>query len=108
MKDCQTKLLAELPDANVVKCKQSGLVRWYYKNVMVSFKEEDFMVFTKSFSQIDFDKKGWVTEEGNRFVIINTCHRDIQFVFKEHEHRKIISLFEKARTELEILNILKN
>lgn len=75
---------------------------------MLSFQEEDFKVFSKSFEGIDFNQKGWETPDGKRFVIINTCHEQIKFVFKEYEHEKLCLLFDKARTELEIRSILKS
>ncbi|WP_009036043.1 DUF6686 family protein [Indibacter alkaliphilus] len=105
-KSCTSVLLAEMPGSNVVKCLQSGMVRWYFNNLMVTFLEVDFHTFSKSFQNIDFDVKSWQTEEGNRFVVINTCHQSIQFVIKECEHHRLSELFEKARTELEILQIL--
>ena len=108
MEKCQSILLGEISNSNVAKCLHSGLIRWYYNNLMVTFQEEDFKVFSKSFEKIDFNRKGWETPDGKRFVIINTCHQDIQFVFKEYEHKKLCLLFDKARTELEILQILKN
>ncbi|MBW3469582.1 DUF6686 family protein [Arthrospiribacter ruber] len=106
MKNCESVLLAEMPNSNVVKCLESGCVRWYFNNLMVTFLEEDFLVFSKSFQTIDFNIKSWQTEEGGRFIVINTCHQSIQFVIKEYEHRQLSELFEKARTELEILQIL--
>ncbi|MEX2567126.1 MAG: DUF6686 family protein [Cyclobacteriaceae bacterium] len=108
MGNCQSILLAEIPDSNVTKCLQSGIIRWYFNNLMVAFQEKDFITFSKSFARIDFEQNGWNTGEGGRFVVINTPHQDIQFVFKEYEHQKLCLLFDKSRAELEILHIKNN
>jgi hypothetical protein len=108
MGTCQSILLAEMPNSNIVKCLRSGLVRWYFNNLMVAFQEKDFLVFSKSFGKIDFDHEGLGAGQTKRFVVINTPHQDINFVFKEYEHEKLCGLFEKARAELEILHIMKN
>lgn len=108
MKNCQSILLAEMPNSNIAKCLRSGSLRWYFNNLMVAFKEKDFMAFSRSFEKIDFDREGWGAAEGGRFVVISTPHRDIQFVFKEHEHKKLCGLFQKAITQLQILHIMEN
>lgn len=106
MQPCEIDLLAELPDTNLVRCKRSGKIRWYFKNFLVAFEEDDFERFHRSFANIDFDTCSWGTAGGNRFVIINTCHRDIQLVIKEYEHKILADLFDRAQTELAILHLL--
>ncbi|MCH6199897.1 hypothetical protein MMU07_09910 [Aquiflexum sp. LQ15W] len=106
MNKCKTDLLAEIRDSNLVRCRNSGKITWYFKNILVSFDLSDFRKFTSSFSKIDFMETSWTTGEGKRFVIINTCHPDIKIVIKEYEFGMLLELFEKASHELEILQIL--
>lgn len=108
MECTDTKLLAEIPGSNVVKCVKSGLIRWYYRNIMVSFDEVDFKGFVKSLAAIDFEKRGLSTSLGQKFIVINTCHTAIQFVFQESEHRQIMALLDRALVELEIFYLLKS
>lgn len=106
MENCKTDLLAEIRDSNIIRCRHSGKITWYFKNILVSFDQKDFRKFTSSFAKINYSKTGWATAEGNRFVIINTCHTDIKLVIKEYEFGFLTELFELASHELEILQIL--
>ena len=92
---CTPEVLVDADGVNISICK--GCQR---------IEKKDFKTFVRSFSLIEFEKCCVMFPGGERQLIINSMHRDIQFNFKQSEFKKIANHLNQALALLSAKEIL--
>ncbi|WP_157638250.1 DUF6686 family protein [Flexithrix dorotheae] len=106
MNNCNPRILVEEKYLTVLQCKSCKRVGLSFHNILIGFSPRGFNTFSKSVIALDFDKV--CIREGSLtpFVILNSCHEDIQFNFSREEFLQLKSGLAKAQLLLEAVNIL--
>ncbi|MBX2843836.1 MAG: hypothetical protein KTR26_18840 [Flammeovirgaceae bacterium] len=106
MKNCNPRILVEEKHLHVLQCKTCKRIGLSFHNILISFSPNGFYTFSKSVIALDFDKV--CIRQGNHtpFVILNSCHEDIQFNFSKEEFFQLKSGLAKAQLLLDAVSIL--
>lgn len=101
MKKCNPKVIVEGGYYNIAQCHCCKRLGLYYKNLLVSFEFDDFIAFIDSFCAVNFDKKSVLFPGKKKLLVINTCHKDIQFAFSKTEFEELRTSLQQAKLVLE-------
>lgn len=103
---CIPEIIIEGNYFNIARCSHCKRIGLYYKNLLVGFSPKAFEKFSDAFVKINFDKQALRFPDGDKHIIINTCHNDIQLNFKEKEFDEMKEMLEQASVLLEAKNVL--
>ncbi|MDN5217301.1 hypothetical protein QQ020_34830 [Fulvivirgaceae bacterium BMA12] len=65
------------------------------------------MAFAQSFSEINFEKAAVRFPDDLEHIVVNTCHRDIQFTFTKAEFEEFRETCQKALIIVKANQILR-
>ena len=103
---CTPEVLVDADGVNISICKGCKMIGFSFYNNIIGFEKKDFKTFVRSFSLIEFEKCCVMFPGGERQLIINSMHRDIQFNFKQSEFKKIANHLNQALALLSAKEIL--
>ena len=106
--NCKPEIILESEHYNVARCTTCGRIGLYYKNILLGFNPADFHAFTRSIHAVTFDKSAVDFPDGQKHLVMNTCHKDIQFTFTREEFEEFQDLLQQAVLLLETKVILGN
>jgi len=89
MSQCKPNILVEGKNFNIAQCKCCKRIGLYYRNLLVGFHCQDFIMWARSVLKVDFAQTAYLFPNGEAHVILNTSHQDIQFTFTEKEFLQI-------------------
>ena len=104
---CSPEIILNGEHFNVSQCSCCQRIGLYYKNLLVGFNPEEFMLFAKLFSAVDFSTSALRFPDGVDHIVINTCHQDIQFNFTEVEFEEFRDMLQKALLILRANHVLR-
>ncbi|MEM6526090.1 MAG: DUF6686 family protein [Bacteroidota bacterium] len=105
---CTPEVLIDVPDLNVSICTGCQRIGFAYKNILLGFDKADFKDFVVSFTKIDFACKAIMFPSGEKHLVVNSAHRDIQFNFKKAEFESMCQHLNQALTLLNAKEILSH
>ena len=105
---CTPEILVDVTDLNVSICRGCQRVGFSYKNVLIGFDKEDFKAFVYSFSQLQFETSAVLFPIGERRIIVNSVHCDIQFSYNREEFENICVHLNQSITLLNAKEILSH
>lgn len=103
---CKPEIIAEGRDAYIIRCTNCQQISLCYKNLIAGFNPENFSVFSHAFSQINFEESAIDFPDGKSYIMVNTCHQDIQMRFNKEEFEEVKGLVQQAIIMLDTLSIL--
>ena len=95
-------LLVEGQFFNTSLCKCCQRVGLFYKNVLVGFDLTEFLSFCKGIVKMDFHTHCVPFPNGREYVVIQTCHADIQFCFNAEEFEELSQLLMESQRMIEV------
>lgn len=104
---CSPEIILNGEHFNVSQCTCCQRIGLYYKNLLVGFNPEEFMLFGRLFSAVDFSVSALRFPDGVDHIVINTCHQDIQFNFTEVEFEEFREILQKALIILRANDIVR-
>ena len=105
--NCKPRIILEGETFNISECTCCQRIGLYYNNLLVGFNPQDFLAFTRSFCRIDFAASSVRFPSGKEHIVVNTCHRDIQFNFTREEFEELKDILQQAMVLLEARQVLK-
>ncbi|MEN7548524.1 DUF6686 family protein [Rapidithrix thailandica] len=106
MNTCEPKILVENSHFYIAQCQHCKRIGLSYKNILVGYQPEEFIQFANKFNQINFEERCYVFPDGKPYIIVNTCHQDIQFSFTKRDFETLKQGFSEALLMLEAEKIL--
>ncbi|MEM7106709.1 MAG: DUF6686 family protein [Bacteroidota bacterium] len=103
---CTPESLVDIPGLNISICPGCQRIGFAYNNILLGFDKHDFKNFVTSFTDIDFDRKAVLFPGGEKQLIVNSAHHDIQFNFRKEEFETICEHANQALTLLNAKEIL--
>ncbi len=107
MSKCDPVTLVEAEGLNVSLCKCCKRIGLMHKNLLVSFNLIEFTQFSSSVRNIDFHRSAICFPDGQPYVILNTCHEDIQFCFDFAEFAQLKSVLDQADVMIQVYESLE-
>ena len=104
--NCNTEKLVVTASGYITQCKGCGRIGLTYKNLLIGFDRDQFLSFTRFISKVSFEKYCIRHTDRQPYLIINTCHHDIQFVLSRDEFEEFRDMTQQAGLMLEVLGIL--
>lgn len=102
---CAPKIIFDEPDFNVTQCPHCHRIGLYYGQVLVRFKNKDFTDWVHALNKVNFKQSAMCFPDGELRVVLNTCHQDIQFNFKEEEFDRLVEGVQQALLVLEAIEL---
>ena len=103
---CNPKILVKSQGFHIAQCRNCHRIGLSYKNLLVGFDVDEFLTFVKAYSKVNFEKN-CVKFDRTDQVILNSCHRDIQFTFNREEFHLLLTLLQQAKIMLEANRIIE-
>lgn len=107
MSQCKPKPLFESLDIKISTCTCCQRVGLQFKNLLCGFGMQDFEGFSACLLNIDFESLAVDFPDGQRQVVVKTCHSDIQFCFSESELKDLKTALDEASLMLEVHTVLQ-
>ena len=82
---------------SVVQCIKCETIGLNYKNIIASFSTSDFINFSSDFESIEFDRDSTQFPDGQRKIVVLSCHADIQFCFDRYEYEEMKNMLAQSR-----------
>ncbi|MEM8968440.1 MAG: DUF6686 family protein [Bacteroidota bacterium] len=106
MPPCQPQVLYQEHRICIAQCKCCHRISLYYANLLAGFSPQDFDNFCHNVQNTDFDEFGMLFPEGEKNIVLQTCHRDIQFTFTRHEYEQLRHALAETQVLLQVQQVL--
>ncbi|MTI23652.1 DUF6686 family protein [Fulvivirga kasyanovii] len=104
--NCNAEKLVLTRNGAITQCRGCQRIGFTYKNLLIGFDLDQFLGFSRFLSKVNFEKYCIRCSESPPYLIINTCHHDIQFALNREEFEEFKDMSQQARLMLEVLGIL--
>lgn len=104
---CNPEIIINGKYFNVSQCTGCKRIGLYYKNLLVGFNPKEFTRFCRLFSSIDFSASAIRFPDGEDHIMVNTCHKDIQFNFTRAEFEEFREILQKALIILRANHVMR-
>lgn len=102
MSQCKPVVLVSSDHFNVSMCTCCHRIGLYYNNLLAGFELEEFTMFGESVSRLRFYPNCVNFPNGEAYIILDTCHPDIQFCFKAEEFSELKTVLTESLLMLEV------
>jgi len=102
---CNTKVLFEAPGFSITQCPNCDHIGLYFGQVLVRFTRTDFKDWAQALGRVVFEEVAICYPDHVYRIILNTCHRDIQFTFTEKEFEQLVEGTQQAWLVLEAVKL---
>ncbi|MEM9673706.1 MAG: DUF6686 family protein [Cyclobacteriaceae bacterium] len=103
---CEPQILYQEHRICIAQCKQCHRISLYYANLLAGFSPESFEGFCHNVQHTDFDEFEMLFPEGEKHIVLQTCHRDIQFTFTRPEYEQLQHALAEAQVLLQVQQVL--
>ena len=107
MNQCQTKILAEGNHFNVSYCGCCKRIGLFYNNILSGFDVIEFEHFSEGVQSLNFNEGAILFPNHELYIMVTTCHPDVQFCFNHDEFSQFQNLMEEARLMLDVYTALE-
>lgn len=106
MMSCEPIILIQNPNFHLAQCQHCHRIGLYYHNLLASFEKIEFLQWSRKLVHIKFWKNYTVFPSGQKRIVIETCHHDLQFSFSDHEFREFRQFLTQSILLLEAQDYL--
>ncbi|MEM6843324.1 MAG: DUF6686 family protein [Bacteroidota bacterium] len=106
MSPCEPHILYQEHRICIAQCKHCRRISLYYANLLAGFSPESFEGFCRNVQNTDFDEFGMLFPEGEKNIVLQTCHCDIQFTFTRHEYEQLRHALAESQLLLQVQQVL--
>nr|WKN34949.1 hypothetical protein K4G66_21470 [Tunicatimonas sp. TK19036] len=103
---CKPKVLLQEGSFCVAQCKHCQRLSILYHNVLAGFSPSAFTRFSENVIQTSFQEYSVQFPVGEPYIILQTCHQDIQFTFNKKEFKQLKRGLAEVMVLLEAQQIL--
>ncbi len=107
MSQCNPSVLVSSEYFNISICKCCKRIGLFYKNLLVGFDIKEFTHFCQGVANLDFYSNCVYFPNAKPYVVIETCHPDIQFGFEATEFEELKSILDESMLMLEVHQALE-
>ncbi|UII32866.1 hypothetical protein LVD17_03345 [Fulvivirga ulvae] len=104
--NCNIETLIVTKNGAITQCRDCQRIGFTFKNLLIGFDPDQFVGFGRFLSRINFEKHCIRHSAKPPYLIINTCHHDIQFALFREEFEEFRDMAQQAKLMLEVLGIL--
>ena len=102
MSKCEPITLYNSILLNISQCKCCERIGLFYNNILVGFELSDFLAFCRGVERLDFERHAVPFPNGAFYVILDTCHEDIQFCFDKSQFFQLNLALGEAQLMIEV------
>ncbi|MEM8967028.1 MAG: DUF6686 family protein [Bacteroidota bacterium] len=106
MPSCQPQILYQEHRICIAQCEHCHRISIYYANLLAGFSPQDFENFCHNVQHTEFDEHSALFPEGEKNIVLQTCHHDIQFTFTRHEYEQLQHALAEAQVLLQVQQVL--
>ncbi|MEQ9437715.1 MAG: hypothetical protein RIG62_01660 [Cyclobacteriaceae bacterium] len=103
---CKPKVLLQEDCFCIARCQHCQRLSILYHNVLAGFSPTGFTQFSDNVLQTDFSEYSVMFPSGESYIVLQTCHQDIQFTFNQKEFQQLKRGLTEVLLLLEAQNIL--
>ncbi|MFA6087847.1 DUF6686 family protein [Mucilaginibacter sp.] len=82
---CETRILTQYGATTISHCVECGMINIWHNNLMLCFTPEQFKLFQKFATEMEFDDRSFPFPDGSDRLVLCTPNSDINFVFSDTE-----------------------
>ncbi|MFT7268604.1 MAG: hypothetical protein ACI905_000810 [Roseivirga sp.] len=102
MSQCNPSVLVQSIHLNISLCKCCKRIGLFYKNILVGFEIEGFRHFCEGVSNMEFYSSAILFPNGEDYIVVDTCHQDIQFCFTHTEFKELLLALNESILMVEV------